>query len=765
MSRRSICLVFVLGLVLAGASNAADPDLVGWWKLEEASGDLMDSSDKGNHGTFNGTLYQQPGVEGYALGFNGVSDRLKCGDNGRPSNTFSFGAWIKTTVPHEVDSEADQYGGVNGQHYAVESRFQGANAGAGLSVGTNGIAVYEHGDNYMPGVAVYEGEIGEDWNHIMVVYDKKQPTIYLNGKAVRTGQVSTRPEIIAPRRFGGMAYGFFEGVMDEIQVYSRALTQAEIGSLVRSFLGSETAYDPNPADEQTNVVRDTDLSWAPGDSAGTHNLYMGNSLEELESATVPTAQGLTDTSYDPGRLDFLETVFWRVDEVNATPDNTVFKGDVWSFEVEPFSIPVETITATASSASAANMGPENTIDGIGLNDLDQHSTASTDMWLSGMGDPTPSIQYAFDKPYKLHEMLVWNSNQVIEAFVGLGAKDVVIETSLDGVEWTVLEDAPQFSQATGTADYVANTIVDLGGVLAQYVRITINSGHGMLAQYGLSAVRFLYIPTFPREPQPDDGAVDVPVDVVLSWRAGREAASHELYLGTDPADLALAATTDDPSFLAEDLDYDQSYYWQVIEINEAETPSAHAGPVWSISTPAYGVVDDFDPYDDNCERIFFAWEDGLGHNGGEGIDGCDEPASNGNGGGSIVGNASAPFAERIIVNQGSTQSMPFEYDNAFGASEATLRLDGQDWTASGVQTLALAFHGTAGNTGQLYVKINNSKVAYDGDAANIGLEQWTEWSIDLSSVAGLQNVTSLTIGVDGGSASGMLYIDDIRLNP
>jgi len=213
-------LVFVLGLVLAGASNAADPDLVGWWKLEEASGDLMDSSDKGNHGTFNGTLYQQPGVEGYALGFNGVSDRLKCGDNGRPSNTFSFGAWIKTTVPHEVDSEADQYGGVNGQHYAVESRFQGANAGAGLSVGTNGIAVYEHGDNYMPGVAVYEGEIGEDWNHIMVVYDKKQPTIYLNGKAVRTGQVSTRPEIIAPRRFGGMAYGFFEGVMDEIQVYA-----------------------------------------------------------------------------------------------------------------------------------------------------------------------------------------------------------------------------------------------------------------------------------------------------------------------------------------------------------------------------------------------------------------------------------------------------------------------------------------------------------------------------------------------------------------
>ena len=273
----------------------------------------------------------------------------------------------------------------------------------------------------------------------MVVYDKKQPTSYLNGEAVRTGQVSTRPEVIAPRRFGSMAYGWFEGVMDEIQVYSRALTQTE----VRSFVSGETAYDPNPAHGQTDVPRDADLNWAPGDSAGTHNVYVGNSLEEVESATVPTAQGLTDTSYDPGRLDFLETVFWRVDEVNAT----------------------------------------------------------------------------------------------------------------------------------------------------------------------------------------------------------------------------------------------------------------------------------------------------------------------------------APFAERIIVNQGSTQSMPFAYDNAFGASEATLTLDGQHWTASGVQTLAVAFHGTADNTGQLYVKINNTKVLYDLAPADIAVEAWQAWNIDLTGLAALQNVTRLTIGLDGATAAGTLYIHDIRFYP
>ena len=111
-----------------------------------------------------------------------------------------------------------------------------------------------------------------------------------------------------------------------------------------------------------------------------------------------------------------------------------------------------------------------------------------------------------------------------------------------------------------------------------------------------------------------------------------------------------------------------------------------------------------------------------------------------------MGNAVAPFAEQTIVNVDSRQSLPLEYDNSFGLSETTLTLAGQDWTTSGVQTLSLFFYGQPDNSGQLYVKINNSKVVYDGD---ITQEQWQQWNIDLRPLAGLQNVTSLTIGVDG----------------
>ena len=50
---------------------------------------------------------------------------------------------------------------------------------------------------------------------------------------------------------------------------------------------------------------------------------------------------------------------------------------------------------------------------------DQHSIDLVHMWMSGQTGPH-WIQYEFDKVYKLDELLVWNSNQMIEGFIGFG---------------------------------------------------------------------------------------------------------------------------------------------------------------------------------------------------------------------------------------------------------------------------------------------------------------------------------------------------------
>ena len=529
-----------------------------------------------------------------------------------------------------------------------------------------------------------------------------------------------------------------------------------------------TASSPGPAHDSTDVPRDVVLSWQASAFAAAHNIYFSTSPDDVSNgvASALIGDGITEAHLDVGRLAFDQTYYWRVDEVNRAPDSTVFEGQTWSFEVEPFSIPIANITATASSAHAAEMVAQRTIDGSGLDELDQHSKEATDMWLSGVGDFTPTIQYAFDRAYKLHEMWVWNSNQSIESFVGLGAKEVTIEVSTDANDWTVLENTPEFAQATGQAGYAHNTTIDLGGVIAQYVRLTINAGYGMLPQSGFSEIRFLYIPTFAREPQPVAAETTDTVDVVLNWRAGREAASHEIYLGTDSTDLALVQTTTENSAALSALDYGTTYYWQIVEVNEAEDPGAYADDVWSFSTPAYGTVDDFDEYNDDCNRIFFAWLDGLGHNGSAEIDDCDVAPFNGNGTGSIVGNASSPFAERSIVRSG--QSLSLFYDNT-GMDTAEAQSDltpAQDWTAHGIKALSLYFWGDPDNTGQLYVKINNARIDYAGLPDALQRAQWTPWNIDLSTVAGnLQAVTSLTIGVAGAGAAGVVYVDDIRVYP
>jgi len=524
---------------------------------------------------------------------------------------------------------------------------------------------------------------------------------------------------------------------------------------------SGAALYPSPADKATDVYRETVLAWTAGEYAATHDVYLGTTRADVEAATtaaplgVLVSAGQSETTFDPGRLELGRTYYWRVDEVNGTPDHTVFQGNVWSLTVEPASYAVggADITATASSESP-NMGPGKTIDGSGLNASDQHSTEGTDMWLTANGTGPAWIQYEFDQIYKLDKMLVWNGNQLIERMIGFGAKDVKVECSTDGAVWTTLGDF-QFAQATGQPTYTAGTTVDFAGAVAKYVKLTISSNWGgVVPQYSLSEVRFFQTPVVPRYPSPAPGAVNLAPLVELSWRPGREAGAHQVFLGTDPENLPLVATVTEPAYPA-DLALGTTYYWQIVEVNEAETPTAWEGEVWSFTTAPSVAVEDFESYDNNMNAgttVFQTW-----------IDGWEDPSN-----GSIVGYAQAPFAETAIF-VGGEQSMPLAYENTGAAtySEAVRTFDTpQDWTKYGFQSLSLYFFGAPDNSGQLYVKINNTKILYGGTASDLKLPVWMPWTIDLAATgANLKSVTKLAIGVEGAGATGLLLLDDIRLFP
>jgi hypothetical protein len=271
---------------------------------------------------------------------------------------------------------------------------------------------------------------------------------------------------------------------------------------LRILMKHATGSDPvtNPLPHASEVPLEVILSWMSPPFAQSYDVYVGTSFADVNSADranprgVLVSRGQTATTYDPeSLLEYGRTCYWRVDFVSAGPAFTVYKGSVWDFKTEAY--PIKNVTATASS-SQAGWGPENTVNGSGLDMNDGHSTTSGHMWLSAANGPKPAwIQYEFDKVYPLHELWVWNHNLLAERTLGLGAKTVKIEYSTDGTTWTLLDGVPEFARAPGQLGYAANTTVSFGGVSAKFVKLTILANWGGTPMTGLSEVRFFCIQT------------------------------------------------------------------------------------------------------------------------------------------------------------------------------------------------------------------------------------------------------------------------------
>jgi len=519
----------------------------------------------------------------------------------------------------------------------------------------------------------------------------------------------------------------------------------------------EAAKAPDPADGADDVVRDAVLSWEPGEGMTVHDVYFGAVFDDVNAASrtdprdVLLSQGQTELTYDVGRLEFGQTYYWRIDEVDGA---TIYPGAVWSFTVEPFTYPIEGVIATTNAISTEGQGPENTVNGSGLGENDGHSVESTTMW-TAVYDPnqTQYIEFEFDRVYKLHEVIIWNHNLSFEFLLGVGLQEVTVEYSTDGVDWMSLGDVV-LEQASGGPDYTGSAM-ELGGIPAKFVRATVKSTYGTSDQMGLSEVRFLYIPAHPRNPEPADGATGVDAGTALSWRPGRDAASHDIYLSDDPDALELVATTMTNSYAA-NLDYGTTYSWQVVEVNETEAVTSWAGDVWTLSTAEYKVVDDFESYIDDPDAGDVVWE--------VWIDGLVEFGGDADNGGGVVGNDVSPFCEQTIVHSGG-QSMPFRFSGAVSEADRSFS-PAEDWTANGIKSLSLWFYGAEGNTGDLYVKINGTKVSYPGDPENIAKAAWQPFNVDLTSIGGASSVNELSIGVENaGADQALLLIDDIRLYP
>ena len=146
-------------------------------------------------------------------------------------NTFTYEFWVKPKALHDIDLESNGgRSGIKGQRFVIFPGHGGieGEAGVGVSVGTNGISVYEHTQNHLPALLVLKHSIS-DWVHVAIVINKKTPYLYINGKYQKTGLKSRMNKIFASGTFGGLdPYGFFTGAVDDIRVWNHPRTKNQI---------------------------------------------------------------------------------------------------------------------------------------------------------------------------------------------------------------------------------------------------------------------------------------------------------------------------------------------------------------------------------------------------------------------------------------------------------------------------------------------------------------------------------------------------------
>jgi hypothetical protein len=188
----------------------------------------------------------------------------------------------------------------------------------------------------------------DEWYHAVVTVTDEEgggSQIYINGVLENEATGGSGGDYLGPLNFGSWNNSGrnYHGLMDDIRIYDHILSEVEI---LGTMEGKPWpfAFGPNPEDGSIHEDTWVNLSWSPGGFAVSHDVYLGDSLDDVNNGTGDTFRGNQGTTFYvagfpgfafPDGLVPGTTYYWRIDEVNDTEPNSPWKGDVWSFTVPP----------------------------------------------------------------------------------------------------------------------------------------------------------------------------------------------------------------------------------------------------------------------------------------------------------------------------------------------------------------------------------------------------------------------------------------------
>ena len=223
MFRKSVLMASfaaVLGFAMAGTAQG-DPNLVGWWKCDDGSGDTAaDSSGLGN----NGSLINYPqwitGHNGGGLQFDGSSSYVDCGNAAAfdLNEQVTLAMWMRTD--DSGNNEDNPYVGKGDTSYAIKHKSN------------NNIEFFICDDTWYVVWLPMDSSFNYRWHHLAGTYDGSELKLYVDGELEAStphiGSIASNTFNVNIGRNSELTDRFYAGAVDDVRIYNRALRDEEV---------------------------------------------------------------------------------------------------------------------------------------------------------------------------------------------------------------------------------------------------------------------------------------------------------------------------------------------------------------------------------------------------------------------------------------------------------------------------------------------------------------------------------------------------------
>ncbi|MEV3978275.1 LamG-like jellyroll fold domain-containing protein [Nonomuraea sp. NPDC049758] len=344
--------------------RAQAPDgLVAAYGMNEGAGTAVaDSSGKGNAGTAASTTWSTSGRFGKALSFDGTSSWVTVADSASLHLTggMTLEAWVRPTS-------------VTGWRTVLMKEFGADLDWALMASGGSGPAAFVH--TFAGTNAQAPGNLPlNTWSHVAATYEGSRLRLYVNGSEVGgTSMYGNLRTGTGPLRIGGNSGSgeHFSGLIDEVRVYDRALTPAQITTDMNTPVGPQGPPDTTPPTAPgpltaTGGPGSAQLVWTPAtDNVGVTGYTVHRSTTAGFTPSGANQVGSTagpafvDSGVAPG------TYYYRVVAFDAASNTGPPSNEVSAVVTQPpavsglvaaYGMNASSGTAVADSSGAGNNG-------------------------------------------------------------------------------------------------------------------------------------------------------------------------------------------------------------------------------------------------------------------------------------------------------------------------------------------------------------------------------------------------------------------------